>query len=496
MTWLWKFRWLGWLIVLFMPLLLGTAKAGMDVSLEREFLKLRDVQEQLEALPAYRESEELKQQILSLQQRIEQLAMQNRESIEAERGSLRRQIDGLQARLADLQKIILQFREQTNRGERERFFPDVRHRLAAFTFDDPHETGLGDVILFLLSKKLLFSARVSSFAIVSYRQGADRSAPGELAYFDRVDAITKDQKFLLAVWGRVSRTEQGLRIQSFLQVPADADGGPFVQKVRLPKAMGAGTLTARLKPDRIMVQDLEIGPDGVDALKKAAADIATLRARPSPSGKITGRLKEDVPYRIVDSKQDWVQLKYKGGGGWTSIDEFCTGVCRALLDVATFTNDMIALAAGSPARPVPQRLTSEAKGSLRQLTGLLLLSKDPRKAAKFAGLPLPELVADNPDPQPSNPEKPIFDNAGFANLLAVARIAAELQEAGVGHRKFDDVVLDQQTLKPIVHDLAMASVAHPGDVDIVENLAVLFAALGDEKRRVLALEIAANLRKR
>jgi hypothetical protein len=36
----------------------------------------------------------------------------------------------------------------------------------------------------------------------------------------------------------------------------------------------------------------------------------------------------------------------------------------------------------------------------------------------------------------------------------------------------------------------------PNDLDVIENLAVLFAYLGDEKRRSLALEIAANLRAR
>ena len=104
----------------------------------------------------------------------------------------------------------------------------MRHRLASFTFDDPHATGLGDRVSFLLSKKLLFSNRVASFAIVNYRQGADRDSSNNLAYFDRVDAITKDQHFSLAIWGRLSRTERGLRINSFLQVPDDADKSPYV----------------------------------------------------------------------------------------------------------------------------------------------------------------------------------------------------------------------------------------------------------------------------
>src|SRR5688572_7057029 len=99
--------------------------------------------------------------------------------------------------LLDGQKRFEEFRSPPPIGgssrERETFFPGVRHRIATFTFDDPHETDLGDPVSFLLAKKLLFSTRVGSFAIVNYRQGVDRVSPGGLAYFDRVDALTEDQ---------------------------------------------------------------------------------------------------------------------------------------------------------------------------------------------------------------------------------------------------------------------------------------------------------------
>src|SRR5262245_17094454 len=167
--------------------------------------------------------------------------------------ALRRQLDEAQN--------LLTFREAISGGQRERFFPSMRHRLAAFTFDDPHATALGDPISFLLSKKLLFSSRVTSFAIVNYRHGADRDSASDLAYFDRVDATTKDQNFHLAIWGRLSRTDRGVRIDSFLQIPGDAEKGPYVRTVRLPAAMGGGTLTARVKPDRLLMQSLDADYD-------------------------------------------------------------------------------------------------------------------------------------------------------------------------------------------------------------------------------------------
>ena len=46
----------------------------------------------------------------------------------------------------------------------------------------------------------------------------------------------------------------------------------------------------------------------------------------------------------------------------------------------------------------------------------------------------------------------------------------------------------------ITQQLARASVADPSDVDIVDNLSVLFGYLGDEERQNIALEIAGTLR--
>jgi hypothetical protein len=59
---------------------------------------------------------------------------------------------------------------------------------------------------------------------------------------------------------------------------------------------------------------------------------------------------------------------------------------------------------------------------------------------------------------------------------------------------FDRIRLDRRAIGRIADRLAEASVVDPSDVDIVENLAVLFGYLGDNARRRLALEIAANLK--
>src|SRR5262249_32256789 len=229
-------------------------------------------------------------------------------------------------------------------------------------------------------------SRVPSFAVVNYRQGADRDPSSNLAYFDRVDAVTKDQKFSLAIWGRLSRTERGVRIDSFLQVPGDADKSPYVRTIRL---LG-GTLTARLKPDRILLQSLDVDPDGISLLQTAAEQVARLRASPAADAPVIGRLGDDsysygTTHRIVGSQPDWIQLQLTGGRhGWTSVDQFCTGACRALLDVASFANDVVALTSGSSWRPVSKNLTREAEAMSEQLAALMSLSNNPNIAVRLA----------------------------------------------------------------------------------------------------------------
>lgn len=399
---------------------------------------------------------------------------------------LRPEILALRSQLEETQKTLLTFRETISSGQRERFFPSMRHRVAAFTFDDPHATGLGDPISFLLSKKLLFSSRVTSFAIVNYRQGADRDSSSDLAYFDRVDAVTKDQNFPLAIWGRLSRTDRGVRIDSFLQIPGDAEKSPYIRTIRLPAAMGGGTLTARLKPDRLLVQSLDVDYDKTSLLTIGADQVAMLRASPAAAAPVTGRLGDgNGSYSIVGSERDWVQLRLADGtSGWTSIDQFCTDICRALLDVANFANDVVALTSGFPARPMSKSLTREAEAMLQQLAALMSLPNNPNRAIEIAkrwtGVASPRAIASG--------------SAGFANILAVARVKAELARANAKGSNFDRIRLGRQAVERIANQLADASVADPSDVDVVENLAVLFGYLGDDRRRRLAVEIAANLK--
>lgn len=470
------------LALTFLAAMPGPATAGMEASLEQEYRRLEAMQRRLESLPAYREAEDLKRQIFDLKQQVERLGSRPQSPLvppSPEQQRLSEQIRALQYQLDVAEKAIVNFRDAVGaRGEK--LFPMVRNRVAAFTYEDPHDTGLGDPVAFLLSKKLLFSTRVSSFAIVNYRRGTDRDLPGNLAYFDRVDAVIKDQNFPLAIWGRLSSTERGVRIDSYLQVPGDADTSAYLRSVQLPTAMGGGKLSARLKPDRVLLQSLDVSPDQIDLLRSAATQVAALRAAPDASAPITGRIGDGGGDRgpvhsIIGSERDWVRLRLAdGSSGWTSVDQFCTGVCGALLDVASFTNDALAIPAGLAAKPVAKSLTREAAAMSQQLTALASLGANPARTIEIA-------------------QQSAGDGAGFANLLALARIRAELNRESAKGTSFDRIKIDPKVVRQIVEPLVEASIADPSDVHSVQNLAVLFGYLGDDKRRRLALDIAASL---
>ena len=78
--------------------------------------------------------------------------------------------------------------------------------------------------------------------------------------------------------------------------------------------------------------------------------------------------------------------------------------------------------------------------------------------------------------------------APYANLLALSTLAGRLQAAG---QPYDEVRLDDEALQPIAHGLARASQDDPRNVEVLNNLAVLFRVLRDEQRAGLASRLAA-----
>jgi hypothetical protein len=178
------------------------------------------LESRVNSIPAHQESAELKAKLVELRHRAAYFLqhpkqwtayfLQHPRQLETEMNELEQQVNRLGG-----------FEEQVRTQGRPVQFKNVRNRVATFTFDDPDQTGLGDPISFLLAKKMLFSTRVADFAIVNYQEGTARDKKIDLAYFDKVDLIMRDQGFLLAAWGRISRNRDGIHVDSFLQAPSN-----------------------------------------------------------------------------------------------------------------------------------------------------------------------------------------------------------------------------------------------------------------------------------
>jgi hypothetical protein len=369
-------------------------------------------------------------------------------------------------------------------------FHNQKNRLAVFTFDDPDSTGLGDAISFLLAKKLLYSAQVPSFAVVNYSQGTARDDSG--AYFDKVDLITADQGFLFALWGRISMTDGGIQIDSFMQAQTHDQGLPYARTVSLPRAMGGGNLIARLNPNRIQLQSFVISDEDARGIQQAAANLAILRARPDLKSRTVARMAKDQQYTLVEKQGQWVRVETSNGlSGWTSVDQFCVEKCAQLLQAAVLADDLVAQMSGRERVPVSDALSRDAHVFSDQLTAILALQTDPKKAASIVD----GSTITPPGAEGISGEKALPPwAAGNANLLAVAQVSSALQEARRGQPNLEAVRLKTEFVREMANDLAAASVTDPSNLIILDNLASLYKYLGDQKRLSLALTIAKEIR--
>ena len=331
-------------------------------------------------------------------------------------------------------------------------------------------------------------------AVINYAEGAAEDNSRHVAYFDKVDGVLKDQAFPFAVWGWITPNSP----TAFTSIPSSrfrltSSGAPFGQVVSLPRAMGGGRLTAGLKPDRITVQSIDLNAEDAKNIGWAAGESAKLRKEPNVQSPPVTVLSKDRSFKVVELQGTWIRVQAEGGAsGWTSAEEFCVDRCSDLLDTARFANDVAALADGAPQAPVSTKLTDEARSFSDQLAALMALGRDPARAM--------EILA-GPAAGPTTPDDQIKDalgpwTSGRANLLAVARVAAALEEAKRNQPHFDNIRLPPELIRNIANRLAEASVADPTDLTILDNLAVLFGYLDDRGRRNLALRIAAETRAR
>ncbi|WP_298240076.1 hypothetical protein [uncultured Bradyrhizobium sp.] len=477
------------LLVLFAIALPGAARAGGDISFEREYRRIIEVENQVMAQPAYQESKDLIDQIgqareylSSVEKRYEEAAATDGPEpiYSREVAKIQARLNRLERRLAELTKTLKDVREAAEGASGGRIFGRAANRTAVFTYEDPQATGLGDAVAYLISKKLLFTSPVQSFAVVNFRGeqletpvGPDRASRSP-TYFDKVDLVTQNQNFGLAVWGRITRAGAGISIDSFLQVPASASREKLGADIRLPKAMGGATLSAHLKSDRVLVSTTDLEKSSAENLKRAARQVSSLRRQPKASAAVVAKL--EGLYRIVGRSGSWVELQLSDGRrGWTSVDEFCSDECAFLLKAADFTNDILAQTAGAGPRRLPEGFTRDAEEMSKEFATLRLLQDQPEKAADLAESWIKNSKTRHPK---------------FESLLALARLQIALKRETARGRSYEDIRLEPQVLQPIVDTLVEASIANPSDDELLRNLAKLFNVLGDSARADLASQLA------
>lgn len=387
----------------------------------------------------------------------------------------------------------------------ERRISGAEFRIGAFTYEDPDGTGLGDALASLVGHEMLLDTQVRSLGILVF-EGSLAPGPGErLSYYDKVDRVTAAQGVSIATWGVVRRIDDDLVIDTYVQIPPESLETHFSWQRALPAAMGGGTVRSRLQPDRIRAQRLRVPAAAADRFVAAAAMLVELRESPTRAARITGTVPRGEVYYVRERAGDWVRLQTRTENGWVPLRGHCTGPCEPVLEAASFVGALVRFMAdhedpSSPsgtATPLAGMATSALSADalavseqLQAIAGLrhfgeLEIRDTLALASRWSGPDRWSGVDERTRIERGNGVPP--GGAAFANLRAIAKIGAELADA---HRRtgaaYDDLELPRDSILAIADELAEAALDDPRNIDVLENLAVLFRACGDEQRADLA----------
>lgn len=488
---------LFFLAMVFVAFTTPQALAGMDVSAEKMIRQIEDVDRQLERLrshPVYEERRRVQTEIERLRSDLSQARdLANRgltgrgfARANSRPARLLGRIRILEARLRELDREIKGLDEQRRAlVESKEQFSRVRNKVAVFTFEDPDGTGLGNALSFLLSKHMLFSTEVGSYAIVNFQSDLSHKGGDGLTYFDKVEKLTRDLGYTIAVWGRIAERGDRLQIDAFVQMPDDKAADRFKRSLTLVDQEQRNLrLTASLTPQRFQVQRWFVSREGASQFQVAAEQLRQLRSFPATTADIVHSLPENQVYRVIESTGDWVHLALDDGqAGWTSVRAFCRDECAQLLTAADFANDLVAFAEGKAPRPLGKGATREALAVHEQMLALTELHDEPQASTKLVNRWLDASPDDRLDPvtEIDRGDGRPPGGAGLENIRAIA----ELADAGPS--------LDRERAREIAGELAEASLSDPTNIDVLRNLSALFAYLGDTRRQGIAEEIAASV---
>lgn len=375
-----------------------------------------------------------------------------------------------------------------------RHIPDARYRVAVFTFEDPHGTGLGDALASLVGRKILVGSDVGSIGVLRYEGSLAPSAKQPLSYFDKVETLSELQKVTLAVWGIVERRGDSISVETFVQLPPQVVDENFSWAVQLPEAMGKGRLVARLRPSRLMVEHHNLSASDVDTVKAAAKALDTLRAEPSDTSQVLGQLPVGSAYWMAQRKDDWVQLATDKQKGWVRSGGNCGAPCASLFDAAQFSSGLLQfIQSRSPLTPADTLLVDARAVAVQMALLDQLDTAEPGRFESAVLQPLQEWQGREADLVASP------TGAAFANISALAKITtrlyAQVERSDAPLRaRLDRVKIEPYEVRKIAFELAEASIEDPRNVDVLQNLAVLFRYLGDGERAALADKLAKQAR--
>jgi hypothetical protein len=357
--------------------------------------------------------------------------------------------------------------------------PNARYRVAVFEFDDADGSGLGSAAAKLIAREVLLNSRLGSLGVLRYKGSLRPSAEHPQSYFDKVDLVVAAQDVDLAIWGSVRREAGALVIDVQAQLPDPAVQRYFRGALTLPKAMGGETLTASVWPTRVQLQRLTLPGRFASLLLEQADSIDAVRDKPDAAAPPVRRLPVDTAYSVAETRGEWTRFVINGESGWVRRAVQCRDECAPLLASADFVGALLKFGEGGPPPKVSGQLSRDTAVVARQLVLLTnLRSKTPRAAG--------ELLAQWDDREATD------FGAPYANLLALTTLTAELR-AQRG-RAYDEIRLDEAMVRAVATRLAEASQNDPRNRAVLENLAVLFRVLQDERRATLASGLAAALK--
>lgn len=385
-------------------------------------------------------------------------------------------------------------------GTPEARISGAEFRMGAFPYEDPDGTGLGNALAALVGHEMLMNTNVRSLGVLVFAGGLSPGPGKRLSYYDKVDLVTAAQGVSISTWGVVRRQDDELIIDTYIQIPPESVEAHFTWERALPAAMGAGVLRSHLRPDRLLAQRLRVPASAADRFAAAAAMLRELREFPTVSSPIKGTVPQGEVFYVKGRAEDWVLLQTPDDDGWVPLRGHCTGPCTPLLDAASFAGGLVRFMADTEGQPVPEvtpALSTDALAVTEQLAALVGLR---RFAASNMRQPI-ELAMRwaGPDRWTGPDERSRIQRgegvppggAAFANLRSIAEIGAALAAAQRESRApYDELALSNEVVLGVAEGLAEASLDDPRNAVVLHNLAVLFAAAGDDRRADLARGIA------